>query len=287
MAIEIDTHLLKKWPLPQPARDGDKEERGHVLIVAGSPEIPGAAVLAGMAALRAGAGKLTVVAPATIAMQVALQLPEARVIKIPTAIADLCASTWLPNQIDAVLVGPGMEKEGIDAVVKTVLQTYRDKKILLDAAAMKAIVHVAGSRNILLTPHAGEMADLLDCAKREVLANAEQIAVTAAKKWGVVIALKGSETRIALPDARVWIHRGGDIGLATSGSGDVLAGLIVGFLAQGAALEQGAAWGIVCHALAGEAAARELGCTLGYLAGEISIHVPRIVAALQGKGNQP
>jgi ADP-dependent NAD(P)H-hydrate dehydratase len=94
-----------------------------------------------------------------------------------------------------------------------------------------------------------------------------------------VIALKGAITHIAAPDARVWRHQGGNSGLATSGSGDVLAGLIAGLVARGATLEQAAAWGVALHARAGERLAQRLG-PLGYLARELPTEVPSIMGSL-------
>jgi hydroxyethylthiazole kinase-like uncharacterized protein yjeF len=282
MAIEIDATLLKQWPLPALVSDGDKETRGHVLIIAGSSEIPGAAVLAGVAALHAGAGKLTLATVASIAPLVAQSVPEARVIELPEHSNDQRATTdWLPKGVDAILIGPGMQDdENLAAIVQAAFTCYASQTFILDAAAMRLAIELRPAQKVLVTPHAGEMAALLDCEKSYVLKHAHKVALQAAEKWQIAVALKGAETYLALQDQRLWLHRGGDIGLATSGSGDVLAGLMIGLLAQGAAIEQAAAWGIALHALAGKAAAREIGYSTGYLARELSRHVPRIRAEL-------
>ena len=282
MATEITNALLTQWALPIPGHDGDKEERGHVMIIAGSSEIPGAAVLASVAALRSGAGKLTVVTAPSIAPQVGQSLPEARVMRLPALIeANESDASWLPQSVDAVLIGPGMQDEdSVIAIVKTVVTHYPDKPIILDAIAMETVKHIALPKTILITPHAGEMAGLRNCDKHYVTENAEAVALQAASQWQIAVALKGPQTFIALPDRQVWIHRGGNVGLATSGSGDVMAGLIVGLLAQGAALEQAAAWGVALHALAGEAAAKDIGNMTGYLASELAYYVPRLRATL-------
>ena len=115
--IEVDDACLRRWPLPQPDADGDKEERGRVLVIAGSREMPGALMLAANAALNAGAGKLTVATAASVARLVATALPEARVIELAETDAggiDRSAGErvreWLAH-VDAVLIGPGMQDE--------------------------------------------------------------------------------------------------------------------------------------------------------------------------------
>jgi NAD(P)H-hydrate repair Nnr-like enzyme with NAD(P)H-hydrate dehydratase domain len=105
----------------------------------------------------------------------------------------------------------------------------------------------------------------------------------AARNWNAVVALKGATTFIASPRGQVWRHSGGQPGLATSGSGDVLAGVIAGLAAQGAPLEQAGAWGVVLHAMAGARLARKLG-PLGYLARELAGEIPALMKALRPRG---
>ena len=288
-AIVINADLLRGWPLPMPGADGDKEQRGHVLIMAGSREMPGAALLAATAALRSGAGKLTIATAASVAVQVGAMLPESRVIGLAeTAGGGLLVTqeqalraAW--RQADAVLVGPGMQDDAATAaLVRTLLDDRGVAPLVLDAAAMQ-VVHGGRdwrfSRPVLLTPHAGEMAGLTGAAKEDVLQDPQASAVAAARRWHAVVALKGRLTVIADPADRVWRHVGGNPGLASSGSGDVLAGLIAGLTARGAALEQAAAWGVALHALAGEQLALRHG-PLGYLAREIAGEVPALLRRL-------
>src|SRR5688572_15321024 len=114
-AAEVDAECLRRWPLPQPDDDGDKEERGRVLIIAGSREMPGAVILAANAALHAGAGKLTVATAASVAKLVAVMLPEARVVELPETEAGGVAEgavdcvRELFSRVDAILIGPGMQ----------------------------------------------------------------------------------------------------------------------------------------------------------------------------------
>ena len=287
---EIDDDTLGDWPLPQPDAGADKSERGHALVIAGSAEMPGAAWLAAIAALRAGAGKLVVATAASVAPGLALRLPEARVIALPEnerggfVAAGLELVSSLLGQVDGVVVGPGMEDEAATrAFVAGLIERIGDASLVLDALAMD--VATAASRfprPPLLTPHAGEMAHLYGIGKDEVERDGERIACDAAARWNAVVALKGSTTIIATPDGQVFRHRGGNSGLATSGSGDVLAGILCGLAARGAPLEQAAAWGVALHARAGAALALSRG-PLGYLASELPAEVPRLMDRL-GKG---
>jgi ADP-dependent NAD(P)H-hydrate dehydratase len=288
--LALDEAALRGWPLPQ-ANGGDKEARGRVLIVAGSSEIPGAAVLAATAALRAGAGKVTIATPASIARPLAFAVPEARVIalqeKSPGVISENAIAPLqdLADKVAALLVGPGLSYDDCTPrLTLALIRMFERVGIVADAAAMDVAQKSRGlvsrfSKPILLTPHAGEMAKLTGLKKDAIVADPEGTARTASKEWNAVVALKGAMTYIAAPDARVWRHQGGNSGLATSGSGDVLAGLIAGLIARGATLEQAAAWGVALHARAGERLAQRLG-PLGYLARELPAEVPSIMGSL-------
>ena len=285
--VEIDDVTLRGWPLPLPG-DGGKEERGLVLIVAGSPEIPGAAVLAATAAFRAGAGKVTIATPASIAQSVAFAVPESRVIALEerrkggiTANA-AGALDELAENVSAVLIGPGLDdRSSTRTLTAALLATFSEAGIILDAAAMNVAMtgraHATPfSRPVLLTPHPGEMAKLTDSDKDSIEVRPEEAALQAAEKWNAFVVLKGAITHIAAPDQRLWRHEGGNSGLAISGSGDVLAGIIAGLVARGASLEQAAAWGVALHARAGEKLAERFG-PLGYLARELAAEVPSLM----------
>jgi ADP-dependent NAD(P)H-hydrate dehydratase len=305
-AIELDEQALRAWPLPQPPLDGDKEERGRVLIVGGSREMPGAVILAAGAALRAGAGKLVIATGNSVARLVALAVPESRVIELPEnpdgSIAAAAASVLQTagETSQAVLIGPGMQDEaGTCELVHGLLPKLGDARIVLDACAMGIVCHAyAGEQEfegsailngglakryagrVLLTPHAGEMAHLCGADKDLISQDASRMAQGAARHWKAVVALKGAVTWIASPQGQLWRHAGGNVGLAVSGSGDVLAGIIAGLAARGAPLEQAAAWGVALHAKAGERLARRIG-PIGYLAREIADEVPLLMHDLQ------
>jgi hydroxyethylthiazole kinase-like uncharacterized protein yjeF len=292
-AVTINSSLLRRRPLPRPDEGGSKEERGRVLVFGGSPEMPGAAVLAGVSALRAGAGKLQIATAAPAAPLVAAAVPEARVFALPQTrggafqAAGLRAVSEYVRAARAVLVGPGMDDEEAAARLTKALLPHLsgDATLVLDANALNALARAPrllrglGGRAIL-TPHATEMSEMTgegeDSIKRDPAAAARR----AAERFGAVVALKGRETFVAAPgDARVYVNRAGNVGLATSGSGDTLAGLVAGLAARGAAPLVAALWGVHVHALAGERLAPGTGA-LGYLARELPGEFPPVIAGL-------
>jgi ADP-dependent NAD(P)H-hydrate dehydratase len=292
--VSLDAAALRGWPLPMPSPDGDKEARGHVLVLGGSREMPGAVILAATAALRAGAGKLTIATGASVAQLVALAIPEARVIGlretaqggfVPDSVAELDP---LADKVSAVLIGPGMQDEAATAaLVRALLGRLDGAAVVLDACAMGIVLNPdididAGdapfrfAERVVLTPHAGEMAHLTGIDKAQIGAAPAAHCAGAARAWNAVVALKGARTFIGAPDGGMWQHEGGNVGLASSGSGDVLAGIIAGLAARGASLAQAACWGVALHALAGERLARSHG-PLGYLARELPDEIPSLL----------
>jgi ADP-dependent NAD(P)H-hydrate dehydratase len=297
---DVDAALLRAWPLPVPGGDADKEQRGHVLVLGGSREMPGAVILAATAALRAGAGKLTIATGNSVAQLVALAIPEARVLGLAETAAGgftrdaVGALDPLADAINAILVGPGMQDEvATAALVHALLPRLEGTRtsVVLDACAMGAILHPPGGaadaapyrfgQPLVLTPHAGEMAHLTGISKEEIVQAPDRHAVAAAERWNAVVALKGARTVIATPSGERWQHAGGNVGLATSGSGDVLAGLIAGLLARGADLAQATCWGVALHALAGEQLAARMGI-IGYLARELADTIPALLERAAG-----
>jgi ADP-dependent NAD(P)H-hydrate dehydratase len=297
--VTIDAAALRAWPLPMPSFDGDKEQRGHVLVLGGSREMPGAVILAATAALRAGAGKLTIATGASVAQLVALALPEARVIGLAETdeggLTQAAVGTLDPlaDRVDAMLIGPGMQDEAATAVlVRALLPRLEasDTSVVLDACAMGVILGAGGKPGndddadapfrfrlpVIVTPHAGEMAHLTGASKEDIAADPDGHAARAARRWNAVVALKGARTLINAPDGARWQHEGGNVGLAISGSGDTLAGMVAGLAARGASLAQAACWGVALHARAGELLAERFG-VLGYLARELPGEVPALM----------
>jgi ADP-dependent NAD(P)H-hydrate dehydratase len=301
--IDVDANMLRAWPLPMPDGHGDKEARGRVLIVGGSREMPGAMLLAANAALRAGAGKVTVATAVSAALQLAMAVPETRVIGLPEhddgALRTVGAQRLAPllPRFDAVLIGPGMVGEAqtceLVRALLPALSTVPGLKVVLDAAAMGVIADVADNHkdgdaesaspwqgcDVLLTPHAGEMAHLSEHDKDTVASNPLAAARQMARRWQALVALKGPVTHVCDASGQAWRHEGGNVGLGVSGSGDTLAGLIVGLAARGASLPQATCWAVALHAAAGVKLATDQGL-LGYLARDLAAQVPPLMHAL-------
>jgi ADP-dependent NAD(P)H-hydrate dehydratase len=287
--IDIDDKLLLNWPLPGPDPQGDKNSRGRILIIAGSQEMPGTAILSGLAALRAGAGKVQIATGKSIAQSVAAAILEGKIFALPETlkggIAPDAADAILEQaqRADSILIGPGLvDEESIIELLARLFSALEGKPLLLDAGALPA-VKVLGSHmkmtgnHVLITPHVGEMAKLLGRDAKEIINNPVIAARDAVQKWKVNVVLKGAETFVALFDGKLYAHRGGNIGLATGGSGDILAGLMGGLLARGASPGQAAAWAIFIHACAGEKLSRTIG-PLGFLARELLPEIPAFLS---------
>ncbi|MDB5557719.1 MAG: NAD(P)H-hydrate dehydratase [Enterovirga sp.] len=291
MSRTVDRETLAAMPIPQPSGGGGKEERGRVLVVAGSRELIGAAILAGTAVLRVGAGKLQYNCPASIALHLGAAMPEARSVAMPEtatgAIAPEAAEAIASNaaKCSAVLVGPGLLDEAATGeLVADLLARLDGVPVVLDAAAMmglkrhREVLSRHGGR-VVLTPHAGEMAGMLGRDKAEIEADPAKVAREVAEEYGTVVVLKGACSFIAGPGGEAWSCGHGNVGLGTSGSGDTLAGFITGLLARGADPVPAAAWGVYLHGEAGNRLATSRGL-LGYLAREIPDEVPAILAEL-------
>lgn len=285
--IAIDRTWLAAHPLPQPGGDTDKNKRGRVLVAGGSQSVPGALRLTGEAALRAGAGKLQLATVENAAPLLGMAMPEAAVFPLPVnRDGELSAKAGsalagLLERCDALVLGPGMgAKAEAGAILKAVLAAAGpDLAILIDAGAIgdstpiaEAIRAHAG--HIVFTPHAGEMALLMGCGEAEVTG---EHARAAADRFGATIVLKTAETWIATSGKRTLHYPGGGPGLATGGSGDVLAGIIAGLLARGADPRTAAGWGVWLHGESGRRLADRIG-PLGFLARELPTEIPALMA---------
>ena len=288
-AIAITAARLRRMPLPEPGEASDKDGRGRVLVVGGSAQVPGAVLLAGVAALRAGAGKLQLATVTSVAPALGVAVPEALVVALPQVRGEISGARsgvllrTHASQVDALLVGPGMTGvRAAHALVAAVVPRLSDDAILvLDAGAIlvltddPSLLHPLAGRAVL-TPHAGEMASLLGIDKRDVESDAPDVARVAAERFGAVVALKGAESWIAEPGGALYCYKGGGVGLATSGSGDTLAGVVAGLAARGASAVQAAVWAVYLHGEAGNVLARRLG-RIGFLARELLDEIPRLM----------
>ena len=284
----LDADLLRSFPLPPLAEDGDKEERGRLLVVGGSRELPGAALLAATAGMRAGAGKLQIATAAGIAVPLGIAMPEARVVGCAEtaegclangAIAPILA---LVGEAQAVTIGCGLQHgEALDDLLDALFASGHDSPLVLDAAVLGSLPPRAGALRgwnggAILLPHAREMASLLECAPEEVEIDPLVAASRAAVLYRAVALVKGRCSVIATPDGRAFRFEGGGIGLATSGSGDVLAGIVGGLAARGADPLTATLWGVWLHGEAGRILTERVG-RVGFLAREIPDLVPGLL----------
>lgn len=285
----ITPEFLELNPLPVHDSAGDKGTRGRVLVIGGSVDVPGAALLAGTAALRAGAGVLQIATCRTVAPYLGVALPEAMVTGLPETPAgeiDPAASERLIDRASAcqsVLIGPGMmDREAAGRLTSEVIARAEGPVFVVDAAALTGVredtdlLRLYGGR-VVITPHAGEMATFLDVDRREVIADPLGAARQVAHRAQCVVVMKGACTHIVSPAGEAWSCQEGNVGLATSGSGDVLAGIICGLLARGAAPVRAAQWGVYLHAAAGDHLARSIG-QVGFLARELLAVIPSLLA---------
>ncbi|WBB69027.1 NAD(P)H-hydrate dehydratase [Micromonospora sp. WMMD812] len=280
----ITPALLRDWALPVPS--GGKESRGTVLVVGGSRFTPGAVLLAGVAALRAGAGVLQLAAAESTAAALSIQVPEALVVGLPETsdgavsgqpgdrLADLVA------EADVVTVGPGLsEIEETRRLLHLVLDAAGPQTpVVLDAYALGALSHepdllVGSGRPVVLTPNLTEARHLLG---REPGEDLDAEAAELADRYAAVVSLYG---HVASPDGRSWREESGDAGLGTSGSGDVRAGLLAGLLSRGAEPAQAACWAAYAHAVSGQRLVPQYG-RIGFLARELLDEIPHTIATV-------
>lgn len=290
----LTPELLHDRPLPAPEEHADKNTRGTVLVVGASATSAGAVTLSGVAAFRAGAGKVLLAVPQLLAVPIAVDFPEAGVhafadtqhgAPLPAEAAQLVCE--LLAKADVGLIGPGlMDESAAQELTRRVLDASSGPGFVIDALALTGLWNerrtLARHRGrLVITPHAGEMARLSGQPIQTITADTERVAIDAARHLGCVVVLKGSTTVIASETGEAFVHEGAIAGLATSGSGDVLAGVIAGLMARGASATDAALWGVHLHAGAGRRLAERIG-PLGYLARELLIEIPRLMRPPSG-----
>jgi NAD(P)H-hydrate epimerase len=236
-------------------RGGHKGTFGHVLVVAGGPGKTGAAAMTGLGALRAGAGLVTVASAASAIPEIASHAPELMT-------APLDELDRLVEGKTAIAMGPGLGRgPDVEALVTRAVEQF-EHPIVLDADALgwQATENDGLPHIRVLTPHPGEMSRLTGKTAAEIQSDRVGAARAFATDRRVTLVLKGQRTAIAFPDGRVWINPTGTPAMGTGGSGDVLTGMIAGFLAQFPGQpDQAVAAAVYLHGLAGEIGARALG----------------------------
>jgi hydroxyethylthiazole kinase-like uncharacterized protein yjeF len=279
---------LGRHPLPRP--QGDKYAHGRLLVVAGTRDIAGSAMITATAALRAGAGKVTIATVDSAAPLLRMHVPEAMVLGFAEA-RDGGFAVSTPERIaalaadyEAVVAGPGMTPSPVVTTLAARLCST-SKPLALDAALLRGLAPAAKAARAadimpILLPNAGEMADLLGSSEDEVQADPLGCARTAATRYEAIVLAKGVESHVVAPNGSVWKFSGGAPGLGVAGSGDTLAGIIGGLLARGAAPLTALLWSVWLHGEAGARLAAALG-PIGFLAREISAEIPALLAEAQ------
>ena len=285
----VTAAMVREW-LPPRRPDAHKGSYGKAMILAGSANYTGAAYLAGVAATRSGAGLVTLALPATIHTAVAARLAEATYLPLPCEKSGLLTggaaqelSTGLAGY-SALLVGPGLgQARQTTALVEALLRGIREGAgptlpVVVDADGLNILARATNWPEMLpagsiLTPHPGEMARLMAYLTAEVQADRLAVARSQATAWDQIVVLKGAHTVVAAPDGRVVLLPFANPGLATGGTGDVLAGTIVALRAQSMGAFEAAAAGAYVHGLAGELARQALGA-VGMVAGDVLVSLP-------------
>ena len=281
--------LLRKRP-----EYSHKGDFGHVFILAGSRGMTGAAALCSNAALRSGAGLVTLGMPVSLNNVMSKKLTEVMTISLAETkkiTLSLRAEKMILKKIeisDVVVLGPGLSQypETQKLINRLILKIK--KPMVLDADALNAISkNVNALKKIkagyVITPHMGEMARLTGKGRSYVKNNRINIAKKFSRDYNAVVVLKGAGTIVVEPKGRYCINTTGNPGMATAGSGDVLTGIIAGFLGQGLRPFNAARFGVYIHGLAGDIAAKDKG-EIGLIAGDILENIPYAIKRIQGRG---
>lgn len=268
--------------LPLRKANAHKGDAGRVVICAGSPGYTGAAALASDAAVKAGAGLVSLYTPLSSRDVLAIKLTEVMVHglleRMPGILGGGAASDVASSAeaADVLAIGPGLgTSESTQEAVRTILQKITTP-VVIDADALTALAgHIeilaAMQAQKVLTPHPGEMARLTGLKIAEIEADRINIAKKYAEQWQAIVVLKGAPTVIGCPNGTVYVNSTGNSSLATGGSGDVLTGIIAGLAAQEISLQEAAICGVYLHGLAAELT----GIDIGLAAGELAALLPQ------------
>lgn len=288
-ACAVTGHWEARSLLPQRTRDAHKGDAGRVLLVGGSPGMSGALALAATASLRAGAGlclaalpapSLPLFAPACLEAT-SHPLPwDSRGLHVAEALAEL-KSLW--GKMSVLGIGPGLGREATTLDLVRQVARQCPVPLVVDADALYALPAIATEvaardQATILTPHPGEMGELMGLSARQVNEARYEVASQCARRYGAIVVLKGAFSLVAFPDGSLYVNLSGNPGMASGGSGDVLTGTISGLLAQLKNAQAATRLGVYLHGLAGDIAAGSLGN--GLLAGDIAAALPAALLQL-------
>jgi NAD(P)H-hydrate epimerase len=295
--VEEITRELAASLLPPRPLASNKGTYGRSLIVGGSKNFVGAAYLATAAAAASGTGIATLAAPRSVAEIIASRLAEATYVPLvesePGAPDPEVAGRQILQaceRVTAMLIGPGLgQTPYIGPMLRRLLAgPLPDIPIVFDADGLNALAKMRGwweqlRRPAVITPHPGEMSRLLETTVEEVQKDRLAVARAAASKFGCVVILKGACTVVANPDGRARISPWANAGMATGGTGDVLAGVVVSLLSQGVGPFDAATLAVYAHGLAGDLSRRRLGES-AMVAGDVLADLPLAIRELEAAG---
>ena len=277
--------------LPPRQPETHKGDVGRIFLLAGSVGLSGAAALCAMGALRVGAGLVTLGIPKSLHDPMVEKLTEAMLKVLPETKEGSLTLQGLPEivstieKMDAAAIGPGLSQHAQTKELVRQLLPKIAKPLVLDADGLNALAEeVALLKKLplpmILTPHPGEMGRLTKLSSDDVQRDRERVAKEFAKKYRVVVVLKGHATIVASYDGTVYINDTGNPGMASGGSGDVLTGMITGLLGQRLSLFDAARLGVYLHGLAGDLAAAERG-EIGLIASDLVDRIPAAIRQYQ------
>jgi len=271
--------------------DVHKGDFGKIFILAGSPGFSGAAVLCSAAAMRSGAGLVTLGIPEGINRAI-IKIKSKEVMTLPlpeTKEGTLGLNGYnkikiFIKEIDILVIGPGLTQDKSTQSLARKVISNTDKPTVIDADGLNALVGrlnilrklSAGNRKLILTPHPGEMSKLLGVSVKKVQDNREDIAKKFARDYKVTLVLKGHHTVVVDNKGQLHINKTGNPGMATAGSGDVLSGMVAAFLGQGLNSFDAAKFAVYLHGLAGDLAAKEK-TGMGMIASDIIDKIPEAI----------
>lgn len=267
--------LLPKRPL-----DANKGTFGKVLVIAGSENFPGAAYLACAAAYRVGAGLVTLTTESSVKIIVSRKLPEVTFLSFDEVFTKL-------NEYAVLLIGPGLGQSGqVVEFIQKLCNNYSNNriKVVIDGDGLNILSKMDNwwkglNTETILTPHPGEMARLTSLSIEQIQKDRMLVAQNYADKWEQVVVLKGANTVVASPTGERKISPFANPVLATAGTGDILAGVISGMLAEGLESFDAACVGVYIHGLAGEMLKEKIGNT-GALASDLLPFLPQTIKQL-------
>ncbi|NPV90984.1 MAG: NAD(P)H-hydrate dehydratase [Firmicutes bacterium] len=278
--------------LPKRGLEGHKGNYGHVLVLGGSPGMTGAVALAGEAALRTGAGLVTVGVPAALNGIIEQKLTEVMSRPLPQTTSGRLNPDAIPAledllpRISVIAVGPGLSQYPEAAEFMGRLLQRARVPLVIDADGLNTIAQEPDLMKdvkapLVLTPHPGEMARLMQTTIKEVQNGRIEMARAASTRWRATVVLKGAGTIIAGTSGQILVNTTGNPGLASGGTGDVLTGIIAGLIAQGVSPEEAAGIGTFVHGRAGDLAREDLGMR-GMIASDVISRLPAVLKQMEG-----